>query len=71
MMKHKGYIGTAAYDKEAQIFHGEVVNTRDVITFQADSLEKLNSAFKDSVDDYLEFCMENEEHSIRSEDGSH
>jgi len=33
MMEYKGYIGVVAFDDEAGIFHGEVVNTRDVITF--------------------------------------
>jgi len=56
MMEHKGYIGTVEFDTEAGIFHGEVINVRDVITFEGSSVEELNQAFKDSVDDYLEFC---------------
>jgi len=34
MMDYKGYIGDVKYDSDAHIFHGEVINTRDVITFQ-------------------------------------
>ena len=56
MMEHKGYIGTVEFDTEAGIFHGEVINVRDVITFEGSSVEELNQAFKDSVADYLEFC---------------
>ncbi len=55
-MKYKGYCGVVAYDDDAKIFHGEVVGTKDVITFQGESVIKLESAFRDSVDDYLEFC---------------
>lgn len=55
-MKHKGYQGTVTYDDEAKIFHGEVLGLKDMITFQGTSVEELNEAFKDSVDDYLEFC---------------
>ncbi len=33
MMTYKGYIATVEYDDAAGIFHGEVVNLRDVITF--------------------------------------
>jgi hypothetical protein len=29
---------------------------RDVITFQRSSVDEIEQAFKDSVDDYLEFC---------------
>src|SRR5207237_7515641 len=56
MMEHKGYIGKVEFDDEAGIFHGEVINTRDVITFQGQSVSELKKAFKESVDDYLAFC---------------
>ena len=55
-MKYKGYIGQVAYDDEAKIFHGDVIGLKDVITFQGLSVQELEQAFKDSVDDYLEFC---------------
>lgn len=58
MMKYKGYEAIVEFDDEAEIFHGEVINTRDVITFQGDSVNELKQAFKDSVDDYLAFCQE-------------
>ena len=58
MMEHKGYLGKVEFDDEAGIFHGEVVNTRDVITFQGDSVATLKKAFRESVDDYLEFCQQ-------------
>lgn len=56
MMKYKGYIGHVEYDDQAKIFHGEVVGLRDIITFQGKSVEELEQAFKDSVDDYLAWC---------------
>ena len=55
-MLYKGYIGIPVFDEEAHIFHGDVVNTRDVITFQGTCVEELEQAFIDSIDDYLEFC---------------
>ncbi len=56
MMEYKGYIGKVEFDDEAGIIHGEVINTRDVITFQGESVANLKKAFQESVDDYLEFC---------------
>jgi len=56
MMQYKGYIGHLVFDDEAEIFHGEVINTRDVITFQGKSVEEIKKEFRESVDDYLEFC---------------
>jgi len=58
MMEYKGYFGKVEFDSEAEIFHGEVINIRDVITFEGVSVEELKRAFEDSVDDYLEFCAE-------------
>src|ERR1700722_18405323 len=57
-MKYKGYHGKVNYDEEARLFHGEVVGLRDVITFQGTSVDELEQAFQDSVDEYLEFCKE-------------
>jgi len=58
MMHYKGYIGKIEFDEDADLFHGEVVNTRDVITFQGRSVDELKQAFHESVDDYLDFCAE-------------
>jgi len=57
-MTYKDYHGTVTYDDEAEIFHGEVMDLRDVVTFQGRSVEELKIAFRESVDDYLEFCQE-------------
>ncbi|MEW5790754.1 MAG: type II toxin-antitoxin system HicB family antitoxin [Pseudomonadota bacterium] len=58
MMEYKGYIGTVGFDDEAGIFSGEVINTRDVVTFQGRTVDELRQAFRDSVDDYLDFCAQ-------------
>lgn len=58
MMEYRGYMGRVDFDDTAKIFHGQVVDTRDLITFQGKSAEELIEAFHDSVDDYLEFCAE-------------
>jgi predicted HicB family RNase H-like nuclease len=56
MISYKGYIGAVEFDAEAKIFHGEVINTRDVITFQGKAVDELEQAFRDSVDDYVTWC---------------
>lgn len=58
MLKYKGYIGQVEYDDEARLFHGEVLGLKDVITFQGTEVEQLEQAFRDSVDDYLDFCKQ-------------
>ncbi|OGT61825.1 MAG: antitoxin HicB [Gammaproteobacteria bacterium RIFCSPHIGHO2_12_FULL_45_12] len=61
MLIYKGYIGHVEFDDEADIFHGEVINTRDVITFQGKTVAKIKKAFRESVNDYLAFCKERNE----------
>ena len=56
MMNYKGYMGKVEYDDEAGLFHGEVINLRDVITFAGETVQELKQAFQDSVEDYLAFC---------------
>jgi len=56
MMEYKGYLSRIEFDDEANIFHGEVINIRDVITFQGKSVDELRKAFEDSMEDYLAFC---------------
>ena len=58
MMEYKGYIGKVEMDDEAGILHGEVINIRDVITFEGTSVEEVQRAFRESVDDYLDFCAQ-------------
>lgn len=57
-MTYKGYTATVEYDPDAGIFHGEVTDTRDVITFQGKSVAELKKALAGSIEDYLAFCKE-------------
>ncbi|WP_040485712.1 type II toxin-antitoxin system HicB family antitoxin [Lutibaculum baratangense] len=58
MMHYNGYEAVVEFDEEAEIFHGEVINLRDVITFQGRSVGELKEALAESVEDYLTFCKE-------------
>jgi len=58
MMEYKEYFAKVEFDDEANIFHGEVINLRDVITFEGETVDELRKAFNDSIEDYLEFCAE-------------
>lgn len=49
MMEYKGYIGHVEFDYEAEIFHGNVINTCDIVTFQRTTVEEIKQAFRDSV----------------------
>ena len=68
-MAYKGYEAIVEYDAEADVFHGEVVDLRDVITFQGRSVDELKTALQNSVEDYLAFCRERGEEPERPYSG--
>ncbi len=70
MMEYKGYMGKVSYDAEADIFHGDVIGLKDVITFQGTSVKELKQAFKDSINDYLAWCKERGEEPEKTYSGN-
>ena len=56
MMNYKGYVAVVEYDDDAEVFHGEIANTRDVITFQSDDAKKLKTEMITSIDAHIAFC---------------
>ncbi|WP_322907637.1 type II toxin-antitoxin system HicB family antitoxin [Paenibacillus campi] len=56
-MQYKGYIGKVDVDWDAGILHGEVLYLRDVITFQGETPTEIQQAFRNCIDDYLDFCQ--------------
>lgn len=53
-LEYKGYIAVIEIDED--VLHGSVVNTRDVITFEAKNVRDLKKEFEASVRFYLETC---------------
>lgn len=42
VLQYKGYTGTVEFDDEARLFHGEVIDFRDIVTFQGTGVEELS-----------------------------
>jgi predicted HicB family RNase H-like nuclease len=55
-MKHGRYVANIDYDPEIDSFFGEVVNTRDTITFYGRSIPELKKEFGRSIEAHVEFC---------------
>ena len=58
VMELEGYVATVELDEAAGVFHGEVVNTRDVLTFQGQTVAELRASFADTLADYRAWCAE-------------
>ena len=57
-MKYNGYTAKTTIDEDQEILHGEIAGITDVVTFQGSTVDELKTAFRQSVDDYLDFCGE-------------
>lgn len=57
-MKYKGYTAQIEIDETAGILFGKVLDIKDTITFQGNTVKELEREFHDSVDDYLSWCKE-------------
>lgn len=55
-MTHRGYEARIEFDDRDGMLHGQVAGIRDVVTFAGRSVDQVAAAFRDSVDDYIEFC---------------
>ena len=55
-MIYKGYAARIEYDAQDRIFFGRLSGIRDIVTFHGKTVDELEAAFKEAVDDYLETC---------------
>ena len=53
-MKYRGYEAHVTFDEDDRIQCGRVLGARDVISFEADSEDGIERAFREAIDDYLE-----------------
>lgn len=59
---YKGYVGDVTIDFTQKLaFYGRVGCIRDVVTFYGNTYEEAEQAFRDSLDDYLEWKAEKEQ----------
>ena len=56
--EYKGYIGSIAYDKEDELYYGQLLNIRDLVNYHASNVEELYKHYHEAVDNYIEFKRE-------------
>lgn len=67
---YKNYIGTVNFSEEDGVFFGKVTGITDSISFEGDTVESLTTDFHAAVDEYLEFCKENDKEPQQQYKGS-
>jgi len=55
-MHYKGYSARIEYDDADRVFTGRLLGLQDIVVFHGESVEALQAAMRESVDDYLAAC---------------
>lgn len=55
-MSYKGYSARVEFDAEDRLFVGHIAGVRDIVGFHGESVDELEAAFHEAVDDYLAVC---------------
>ena len=58
IMKYKSYVARIDYDEVDRIFVGHLAGIKDIVGFHGTTVDELENAFRESVDDYLAICEE-------------
>ena len=55
-MRYKDYVATVEYEPGDRLFVGHIATINDIVGFHAETMEKLEQAFQEAVDDYVATC---------------
>lgn len=56
VLEYNGYVGSAEFSAEDEVFHGKLEGIRDLVTYEGTDVESLKRAFHEAVDDYIVTC---------------
>lgn len=57
-MAYNGYTAAIVYSSEDDCLVGHLIGITDIVGFHGDSVAEIKVAFKEAVDDYLDFCVQ-------------
>jgi predicted HicB family RNase H-like nuclease len=57
-MTYKGYTTKIEYSSEDDCLIGHILGIQDIVGFHGDSVEEARQAFEETVDDYLDICVQ-------------
>lgn len=57
-LEYKGYLGTVEYSSEDQLLFGKVQFVDSLLTYDGNTIPEIEAAFRETIDNYLEFCKE-------------
>ena len=57
-IEYKEYIGSVEYSHDDRCFFGKIEMIDDLVTFEASTVDELETNFQESVDEYLATCTQ-------------
>ena len=70
ILKYKDYQAVVNYSTADKVLYGKIFGINDLVTFEGESGEKLEKAFHEAVEDYVETCKELGKEPEKSYSGS-
>ena len=70
VLMYKGFAGSVKLNTADKVFHGKIEFITDLVTFEGTSVDELEEAFKEAVDDYIELCETIGKEPLKSFKGS-
>lgn len=58
LLKHKGYIGDVQASVEDDVLYGKLQFISALVNYEGKTVDELNTAFKEAVEDYLQTCKD-------------
>ena len=66
---YRGWAGSVEFSEEDGVLHGKLLGTDDLISYEGETVADLVRDFHESVDEYIDFCLENSKPSQPQEVG--
>lgn len=51
---YKGFTGSLEYDEEYKIYHGKLLEIKDLVLYEGHNLKELNNDFREAIDRHIE-----------------
>jgi predicted HicB family RNase H-like nuclease len=70
ILMYKDFIGSVHFSADDKVFHGKIEGITDLVTFEGKSVDELEKAFHEAVNDYITLCKEAGKEPLKSCRGS-
>ena len=54
---YRGWVGSIEFSEEDAVFHGQLLGTKDLISYEGESVASLTQDFHDATDEYIDLCL--------------